>query len=253
MKDERQHHDEFYGDEASHVFGSAVFLRSRERYLDFLKTSLKRPEPPSLLSLGVGDGAYELSVAPLVRRLVGIELSPVASEIGRRRATSAGFSHLEFRDGDARSLRTIAAGETFDVIWAVALLHHLASDEQSAILADVAACLNPGGVFMSVDPSRRRLVGYLKSLVPEKISRYHSPDEEEIDFTKLAQQVTSAGLTVEAIFPVDYFLNPLAWVLPRTPAVVVPALSALDTALCFSPGIRRFASSFGVVARKSLS
>ena len=46
----------------------------------------------------------------------------------------------------------------------------------------------------------------------------------------------------------DYFLGPLAWLAPRTPASLAAALEAMDNLALRVPLLRRYASSFSLCA-----
>lgn len=248
--DEREHHDAFYAAEASGMFGRPIFQALRGRVLDFLRLSLGPAPGARILSLGSGDGEYELLAAPHARRVLGIELSPVAVAQARRRAAAAGFHHVEFRTGDVRDVAAIAGEERFDVVWALALLHHLAPGDQARVLRAAAQVLVPGGLFLCVDPNRGRLVDLLKPLVRGKLARYHSPDEEEIDPAELVRVAEQNGLEALEVGYTDFFLGPLAWVAPRTPGWLVPPLVAADALLLRVPGLRTKASGCGVVMRR---
>ena len=109
--------------------------------------------------------------------------------------------------------------------------------------------LRTGGAFYSSDPSRRRLVRYFAGLVRGTYDRYHSPDERELDPPVVAALAAAAGFSQAAISYSDYFLGPLAWLAPGTPRALAPALAALDDMMLKVPLLRRYASSFSLLAR----
>jgi hypothetical protein len=109
--------------------------------------------------------------------------------------------------------------------------------------------LRPGGLFYSADPSRRRLVGLFAGLVRSTYDRYHSPDERELDPEALAACAAQAGFSRPAIGYTDYFLGPLAWLAPGTPSWLARRLEAMDNAALRLPLLRRYASSFSLLAR----
>jgi SAM-dependent methyltransferase len=135
------------------------------------------------------------------------------------------------------------------VVAAFAFLHHLDEAHIGDTLLAARSVLRPGGLFYSVDPSRRRLIGLFTGLVRETYDRYHSPDERELDPEALARQAVEAGFGRPLIAYVDYFLGPLAWLAPRTPRPLVPALSAVDEMMLSVPLARRYASSFSLRCR----
>ncbi len=109
--------------------------------------------------------------------------------------------------------------------------------------------LRPGGAFYSSDPSRQRLVGLFTGLVRRAYDRHHSPDEREIEPQALAALAAAAGFSRAAIEFTDYFLGPLAWLAPGTPRWLAPPLEAIDNLALSVPLLRRYASSFSLLAR----
>jgi len=149
---------------------------------------------------------------------------------------------------DDTSLALEGLGE-FDVIVAFAFLHHLADGAIADTLRAARRRLRPGGAFYSSDPSQRRLVRRLAGLVRTTYERYHSPDERELDPAVLARLALEAGFASAAIGYTDYFLGPLAWLAPGTPRWVAAPLAALDGVALRVPLLRRYASSFSLLAR----
>jgi SAM-dependent methyltransferase len=135
-------------------------------------------------------------------------------------------------------------------VWAIAVLHHLDDAQRLALLHQVARLLKPGGRFAAVDPSDRRLVGMFRRFVRRTYERHHSPDERELDMKALGDQVRSAGLARVEMHPSDFFVSPLAWVVPSLPAPAAAPAMALDTLFLRVPGLRQLSSSFLVVAHK---
>lgn len=244
---ERDYHDQHYEADAARIQGTPLFKRVHARAArEFLRrTGVSRAH--RVLSLGCGDGSIERLLAPCVGELVGLDVSPVAVEQARARAKQAGLANLSFHVSDPQGSRLDAWG-AFDAVVAFAFLHHLSDPMIRETLTAGRAALRKGGVFYSSDPSRRRLVGLLSGFVRETYDRYHSPDERELDPQQLRAFAEAAGFTEPRLDYVDYFLGPLAWLAPGTPATLVPLLAAVDAAALGIPLLRRFASSFSLLA-----
>jgi hypothetical protein len=58
-----------------------------------------------------------------------------------------------------------------------------------------------------------------------------------------------AGFSVPVIDYIDYFLGALAWLAPRAPGALAAPLEAMDNLALRVPFIRRYASSFRLLAR----
>jgi SAM-dependent methyltransferase len=103
------------------------------------------PLPPArALDLGCGTGALTRILAERCGEAVGVDLSPaMLSEAHARTPHGCRARYLE---GDFRSV--LAGGETFDVVTAVATLHHLPISEA---FREAAARVRPGGLLLVVD------------------------------------------------------------------------------------------------------
>ena len=247
LEQEREHHDHFYETDAPRIAESPLYNALDARMVDLL---IRRASIPGarVLSLGSGDGRLEVRAAPRVAEIVGYELSPVAVQRARGRAARTGHDNARFEVGDIGSL-TLPA-ESFDVVWAIAVLHHLNDEEIVTLLASAMRILRRGGLFASIDPSSRRLVAVVRNLVAGTYERHHSPEERELDMRTLREQFAEAGFEKVETHPSDFFASPLAWVVPTIPRLLVPGLIAFDTMLMRIPVVRERASSFMVVGRR---
>jgi SAM-dependent methyltransferase len=244
---ERDYHDHHYASEAAAIEGSALFQRVHERAARQFLQCARVCKTHRVLSLGCGNGSIERLLAPYVGEIIGLDISAVAIEQAQSRCRGAALANVAFRVWLPESQAAESLGQ-FDVIAAFAFLHHLddAAIRQTLLLAHKA--LRPGGMFYSADPSRRRLVGLFKRLVRKTYDRYHSPDERELDPHALAALVAAAGFSRSEIGYTDYFLGPLAWLVPATPAWLAAPLETLDNMALRMPLMRKFASSFCVLA-----
>lgn len=244
---ERDYHDHHYEVEAERILGTPLFGRVHDRGArQFLRATGIGPTH-RLLSLGCGDGAIERRLAPHVGEIVGLDVSAVAIEQARARAKEAGLRNLSFVVADPGRVRLEGLGQ-FDFVAAFAFLHHLDDAAIRATLTGARKALRSGGAFYSSDPSRRRLVGLFRRWVRATYERYHSPDERELDAAVLAALAVDAGFCRSRIGYVDFFLGPFAWLAPGTPRALVPILAALDGLALSVPLLRRYASSFSLLA-----
>jgi SAM-dependent methyltransferase len=243
---ERDYHDRHYAAEAA-LFDTALFRRVHQRAAhDFLACTGAGPTH-RVLSLGCGDGTIELLLAPHVGHIVGLDLSPVAIDRARARAARHGVRNASFLVVDP-PCRSFEAFGRFDFVAAFAFLHHLHDVALMETLIAARHVLRPGGAFYSADPSRRRLVGRLKGLVRSAYDRYHSPEERELDPVAVCRLAAQAGFSRPRIGYTDYFLGPLAWLTPRIPRGLALALEAADNLALRMPLLRRYASSFRLLA-----
>jgi SAM-dependent methyltransferase len=247
---ERDYHDRHYETEAAAIQGTPLFEHVHDRAARQFLHSTRIGSAHRMLSLGCGDGSIERRLAPHVGEIVGLDISAVAIAQARIKSDAAGLRNLSFAVSDAGSLQMEGLGQ-FDVIAAFAFLHHLGDAAIGDTLLAARRALRRGGAFYSSDPSRRRLIGLFAGCVRATYDRYHSPDERELDPAALVALAEQAGFSRPAIDYVDYFLGPLAWLAPRTPRWLAPALGALDGLALRVPLMRCYASSFSLLARAS--
>ena len=245
---ERDYHDRHYESDAAAIQGTPLFSRVHQRAArQFLRATGCGPTH-RVLSLGCGDGTIERQLAPHVGEIVGIDVSSVAIAQARAGAAAAGLRNLSFQVCEEGTPRFAELGR-FDCIAGFAFLHHLGDEQIAQTFAAAHAALPSGGCFYSSDPSTRRLIGLFTGLVRKTYQRFHSPEERELEPEWLAGMAAQAGLQ-PTIHYVDYFLGPLAWLAPGMPRAVVGPLAALDAVALSLPLLRRYASSFSVLARR---
>jgi len=244
---ERDYHDHHYEADAARIQGSELFRRVHQRGARQFLHATGAGRAHRVLSLGCGDGAIECRLAPHVAELLGLDLSPVAIAHARARAEAAGLRNVTFEVSEAGA--PLESFGRFDFVAAFAVLHHLGDAQIDRTLRAARKVLRAGGAFYSSDPSRRRLVRHFAGLVRGTYDRYHSPDERELDPLVVAALAAAAGFSQAAISYTDYFLGPLAWLAPGTPRALAPGLAALDDLMLKVPLLRRYASSFSLLAR----
>jgi SAM-dependent methyltransferase len=133
------------------------------------------------LSVGCGEGARELAWARTgkFRRLIGVDITPVAIEVANRAAKSFGLDEIvEFRVGDLADTRVLGT-ERFDVVIGEHSVHHLTPLRE--VLTALRDRLVPEGLFMLnefVGPTRfqwteeqLRVINHLLPLLPPRLRR----------------------------------------------------------------------------------
>jgi hypothetical protein len=107
--------------------------------------------------------------------------------------------------------------------------------------------LAPGGVFYSLDPSRRRLSGTIgRLLVPGLMKKYQTPDERELD-PEATRDLFGSGFDAR-VEMYDFGSSPLAGLLPGWAAGYRAARAVDDCLLRLSP-LRARGSNFEIIAR----
>lgn len=245
---ERDYYDQFYSGFGREFLARPAIRSLRAHMLERLRRLTGVGPSSRLLSLGCGIGDAEILLAPHVAEVVGLDLSAIAIEEARRAAAEAGVKNLRFLQGSPDSL-PFPPG-SFDLVFALAVLHHLPPETLSSFSRQVFALLSPRGKFYSLDPNRRRLAGWLGQLfVPHLMKRFQSPDERELDPAETADLFRGAGFHCQYGF-YDFLSSPLAALLPGWRAGYRLA-RRLDDLLIHVPLLRQLGNTFEILAVKS--
>ncbi|MBI5944974.1 MAG: class I SAM-dependent methyltransferase [Chloroflexi bacterium] len=200
-----------------------------------------------VLSLGCGDGQFELLLARYAEQVIGLDLSPEAIASANQTARRLGVENVSFH---CMPLEDLEWSDTYDVIVCLAILHHVPPVDVPGLLESVSKHLIPGGLFYSQDPNRR---GVLRSIgriiLGRNYDRFHSPDERELDPLELLGQLQSSGFETVHVGFIDLTLIPALFVLPNGPDWPMYLMLWADWIWCHSP-LARWASGFFASARR---
>ncbi len=102
-------------------------------------------ETHTLVDLGAGTGTFALAAAPLCRRVVAVDVSPVMLTLLRQKAEQSGIGNVECVQHGFLTYEH--QGELADFVYSRHALHHLPDFWKVIALAHIAAILKPGGVL----------------------------------------------------------------------------------------------------------
>jgi ubiquinone/menaquinone biosynthesis C-methylase UbiE len=107
------------------------------------------PLDPDMIVLDVGCGAGHVAeqIAPHVRQVVGVDLTPALLAVGAKRLRDAGIANVLLQEGNAGDLPFV--DESFDLVVSRGALHHMPRPEQA--LAEIARVCRPGGRVVASD------------------------------------------------------------------------------------------------------
>lgn len=240
---ERRFFARYYAEQAYHPVGWQLRL---ERDARLLRAAAPEGRLGRVLSVGCGDGRFELGIAPFADHVVGVDLSPEAVAAAERERAARAVANAEFC---CQALADLAWSESFDTIVCLAFLHHVPETDLAGFLATVHRHLRPGGFFYSQDPNARgilRTVG--RAVMGGRYDAYHTPDERELDPAELAAALRDAGFASVDVRYVDLALIPSLYLWKRGAAWPLRLAALVDRAFCASP-FARWASGFAVIAR----
>jgi 2-polyprenyl-3-methyl-5-hydroxy-6-metoxy-1,4-benzoquinol methylase len=234
----------YYEDQAYNPTGWRLRLR---RELGSLLRKSGTARLGRVLSLGCGDGQFELMLAARAAHVTALDISPEAIALARRKATDAGVANVEFR---CQPLSELSWNETYDAVVCLAFLHHVPGGELPVLLRRVHDHLVPGGFFYAEDPNVHGMLRKVGRVVLRGgYDRYHSPDERELDPVEVTSLLGQTGFRNVKVGYIDFTLIPALFVLAKGPAWPLYGCVAVDWLWCRLP-LARWASGFTTFARK---
>ena len=241
---ERAFFSDYYAERRYHPVGWRLRM---ERDLRVLRAAAGARPLGRTLSIGCGDGEFELLLARHAESVVAVDLSPEAIAAAEQARLKAGVANVTFR---CTSFRDLPQGERFDTIVCLAFLHHVPESELPDLLRACREQLAPGGIFFSQDPNVHGVLRAIGRVVlGERYHAYHSPDERELDAAQLAEQLRTAGFASVETRHVDLTLIPACYVLRRGPDLPMRLLALVDRLWCATP-LAPWSSGFALVARR---
>jgi cyclopropane fatty-acyl-phospholipid synthase-like methyltransferase len=247
LERERAYHERLYSGKAQQRFARAAVREFRTHLCTHILRATGLGAGARVLSIGCGIGDTEIAMAPLVKSITGVDLSPSGIREARAAAEAAGVRNATFLEGTLDTV-DVSAG-SFDLAIAIFLLHHVPDAPLAALPRRVAALLAPGDWFYSLDPSRMRLSGAVGSvLIPWIMKQHQSPDERELHPHAVAPLFEAEGFTCRTDY-YDFVSTPLAGLFTGWRAGY-RAARRLDDVLIRVPGLRKVSSNFEVIARK---
>ena len=160
--------------------------RRRRFSKEFRLRIIGNPAGLRVLDLGCGDGENAMTFAKLGAEVVGVDISPGAIDVCRRRAVANNV--VDRTTFICSPVEKANLGSGFDVVWGDAILHHVIED-LPAILGRARECLAPGGRFVFAEPVD--LVPALRALRLRMTAvRAHGTSDERPLQSRELEQVT---------------------------------------------------------------
>jgi len=245
MESELEYHERLYSGFAQQHFARPAIRAFRAHLASHIRRTTGAGPRHRVLSLGCGIGDTELLLAPYVRELVGLDLSPTAIRQAREDAEAAGVRNTRFLEGSPDSIAP--PDEPFDLIVAIFFLHHLPDVRLRPVPSMARKLLGKGGKFYALDPSRYRLSGAIGSLLlPSLMRKYQSPDERPLDAKWVVSLFRESGFECTASF-YDFISTPLSGLFPGWRAGY-EAARRVDNLLIRVPLVRLLGSNFELLA-----
>ena len=128
-----------------------------------------------VVDLGSGTGQFALTVAPMCRRVVAVDPSPVMLERLRHKADEAALDNVEI--AAAGFLTYDHRGDPADIVYSRYALHHLSDFWKVVALRRLRAMLRPGGIMRLWDV----VYSFDVDEAHERIEAWCAPFGEEVE------------------------------------------------------------------------
>jgi ubiquinone/menaquinone biosynthesis C-methylase UbiE len=147
--------DQFDRQAASYA---ALVNRSKDTTLPILLDAVKPQPSDRMLDVGCGTGRFAITLAPLVAKVVGIDLTGAMLQQAQQLQADAKLVNIEWRQGDVANL-PFADGE-FTLVACRAMLHHVM--EPARVIAEMHRVCAQGGRIVAIDltPPREKVAAF---------------------------------------------------------------------------------------------
>jgi len=137
----------------------------------------------NVLDVGCGDGLFSVQLAKVGASVVGMDISPEAIAVSRRRAEIDGVGDkTTFVCGPIEA--ATVSGAQFDVVVGIAILHHVIADLED-LVPRLVSFAKPGGQVAFIEPVNRfEPLRRFRRLIP--IAGDYTPDERPLEQAELA-------------------------------------------------------------------
>lgn len=158
--------DEYYRqfDEAAHGYPVSRFINPPRKWQLREQVMLDLVELAGdqvVIEAGSAAGSLSLVLARHARRVIGVDMSPVAVELARQRAGQHGMPNVEFVVASIADL-SFAQPASIDRIVAFDIVEHVYNDVLRSFFLESARVLKPGGYLCLYTPNLNHYVERLK-------------------------------------------------------------------------------------------
>jgi SAM-dependent methyltransferase len=136
------------------------YTRAKANYLRHILDAKGGTETLDVLDVGCGHGLIHPYLSGTSYRLTGIDVAEDAIEIAHQRNP-----HVDYDVYDGSRLPY--ADETFDVLFTICVMHHVAVDQRDTFVSEARRVLRPGGTFVVFEHNKLNpLVQWIVARIP---------------------------------------------------------------------------------------
>ena len=187
-------------------FGEQGLTLSSTEYLEWVVSRLTLDPSFDVLDVAAGTGHLGRAIAPRVRRVVAVDLTPAMLAEGRREAAKAGLPNIVFEHGRVENLPY--GDNSFDMVVTRLSLHHFV-DPRPAVFEMARVC-KPGGqvcVMDMISPDEATIAAAYN-----RIERLRDPSHTRcLTRRELCMRLEEAGLKVDQVVAREIEVDLMRW------------------------------------------
>ena len=198
--------DQFNKQAASYA---ALISSSKDTSLPAFLDAVKPARGDRMLDVGCGTGRFAVTVAPLVARVVGVDLTLAMLEQARRAQADAQIDNIEWRQADVTEL-PFADGE-FTLVTSRSMMHHVVSP--ACVIAEMRRVCAPGGRILVSDltPQREKAAAFDAIEILRDPSHAHAMTQAELrgigsdlGLTEIAMNESVTRIPLEVVLKTSF-------------------------------------------------
>jgi len=144
-----QQWNETYGQKYDHLGDEwnddGTEARKRDaNYFHMYAARFLRPDM-TVLEVGPGGGKWTIRIAPLVKKVIVLDVAAEMLDRTRARCESLGITNVEFVQGSGKDFTPIASGSV-DMFFSYDVFVHIALEDTFPYAGEIARVLKPGGI-----------------------------------------------------------------------------------------------------------
>lgn len=144
-----EHWDRSYGERYAHLGDewNDDGTETRKRDENYFRTYAERFLRPDMtvLEVGPGGGKWTVRIAPLVRKLIVIDVADAMLERTRARCEALGITNVEYIRTNGLDFRPVESGSV-DLFFSYDVFVHIALEDTFPYTGEIARVLKPGGI-----------------------------------------------------------------------------------------------------------
>jgi len=247
---EKDYFDDYYTQHPQAFEYNPALLRQAEIYFAKMFKILRPKKNDSVLSLGCANGRFDLRLAPLVNKIIGIDISSKAIANARKTGQKLKIKNAHFYARDITQGLSYK-NNSFNIVLALGIFHHLKLRQIKPLIKEIHRVLRPGGQLYTIDPSATGILRIIaRNFFKKLYQSYRSPEEHDLDYRWLIRICQKSGFKLKKLEFLDLCSSETIYLWPDIPGFILKLLETIDKYWCQLPIIKYSSSQFSLTCKK---